>query len=58
MENNMIIWALLWALPWKGIALWRAARNKQLYWFIAILIFQTLAILEIVYLFFFQKDRN
>ena len=29
-----IIIAILWALPWKSWALWRAARNKQKTWFI------------------------
>ncbi|MBU0581136.1 MAG: hypothetical protein KKA19_08150 [Candidatus Margulisbacteria bacterium] len=50
--------AFIWSLPWKGVALWKAARNKQIAWFIAILLLQTVAILEMVYLFFFQKDKN
>ncbi|MFC1728031.1 DUF5652 family protein [Nanoarchaeota archaeon] len=45
----------LWTIPWKGFALWKAARNRQLVWFIALLVLNTLAILEIVYIFFFQK---
>lgn len=50
-----IILIALWTIPWKGVALWKAARNKQLVWFIVMLIFNTLAILEITYIFFFQK---
>lgn len=50
--------ALLWSLPWKGIALWRSARNYQKGWFVAILLLQTLGILEIIYLAKFQKDQN
>jgi hypothetical protein len=47
---------VLWALAWKGYALWRAAKNDQKYWYIAILVINLLGILEIVYLFFFQKE--
>ena len=39
----------------KGFALWRAARLKQVIWFIAILIFNTAGILPIVYLLVYNK---
>ncbi len=48
----------LWTIPWKGVALWRAAGNKHLAWFICILIFNTLAILEIIYIFGFSKKKS
>jgi len=47
-----------WTTPWKGVALWKSARNGQLGWFIALLLLNTLAILEIVYIFFFQKKKE
>jgi len=50
--------AILWALPWKGVALWRASRNSHKKWFIALLVINTLAILEIVYIFFFSKKKE
>jgi len=46
---------ILWALPWKGVALWKAARRRNIGWFIAILILNTLAILEIIYIFFISR---
>ena len=47
-------WPLvIWSLVWKGMALWHAARRGELYWFIAILIINTLGILEILYLYVF-----
>jgi len=52
-----VILVALWTIPWKGVALWRAARNNQLAWFIAMLVLNTFAILEITYLFFFQKKK-
>lgn len=48
---------LVWSIILKGLALWRAARYGQLNWFIAILVLQTVGILEIVYLFKFAKKR-
>jgi Family of unknown function (DUF5652) len=52
------ILAILWSLLWKGMALWKAARNNQRGWFVVMLIIQTLGILEILYLLLFQKNRN
>ena len=48
----------IWELVWKGFALWHAAQNKQRNWFIAILIINTVGILPIVYLKFFQKKSK
>lgn len=45
----------LWSLPWKGYALWKSARREEKWWFIALLIINTLAILEILYIFVFSK---
>jgi len=47
----------VWSLIWKGLALWRAAKNAQRNWFIALLVLNTFGILEIVYLFRFSKKR-
>lgn len=41
-----------WTLPWKGVALWKAARLYHKKWFIALLILNTLAILDIIYIFY------
>jgi len=49
---------LAWTLPWKGVALWKSARNSQSGWFVALLVVNTLAILEIIYLFFFSKKSQ
>lgn len=47
----------LWSLVWKGIALWRASKNDQKIWFVAILVINTIGIIEIIYLFKFAKKR-
>jgi len=53
-----IIIISIWELIWKSIALWKSARNKQLIWFIVLLIFNTAGILPILYILFFQKNRE
>ena len=45
----------LWTLPWKGWALWLAARRQEKWWFIALLVLNTLALIEIIYIFFVAK---
>lgn len=42
---------VLWSLIWKGLALWLAARNSHRWWFVALLVVNTLGILEIIYIF-------
>jgi len=54
----VILLLVLWTLPWKGVALWKAAGNKQLVWFVCLLILNTLAILEIIYIFGFSKKKQ
>lgn len=41
-----------WSLIWKGLALWHAAKRNEKWWFIALLIINTVGILEICYLVF------
>lgn len=58
--NSIPAWAIMltaiWTLPWKGVALWKAAaQKKDVYWFIALLVINTFGILEILYIFVFSK---
>jgi len=46
---------IVWSLIWKGIALWKAAKNNDKAWFIALMIINTLGILEIFYIYVFSK---
>ncbi len=48
----------IWDVVWRGIGMWKSARNSHLIWFVAILVFNTLGILPIVYLLFFQKRKR
>ena len=57
LSTPILILILVWTLPWKGIALWKAARNSHKGWFIALLVVNTLALLEIIYIFYFAKKK-
>lgn len=41
-----------------GFALWQSARYNQVYWFIALIIFNPSIVLPALYLLFFQKSKN
>lgn len=55
--NNPIFFTpfLIWITVWKGLALWKSASKKQLWWFLALLTINTLGILEIVYILYLNK---
>lgn len=48
----------IWSLVLKGFALWHAARGSQKWWFLAMLVINTLGILEIIYLIWFRPDSR
>ena len=53
----IILVGIFWNVIWKGLALWRAAKNNSKPWFIVLLIVNTLGLLEILYLLIWGK-RN
>ena len=57
-DPRILIPILIWSLAWKGLALWKCGRNNQVRWFVALLVLNTLGILEISYIVWFQKNLN
>ena len=55
MVPTVFITLLMWELIWKGYALWHSAKNGQKYWFIAILIINSFALVPLIYLVFFRN---
>ncbi len=55
---TLMLIGVAWSLAWKGVALWRSARRNDLWWFIALLVINTLGILEIVYIVFFSERHK
>ncbi len=53
-----ILLGVLWTLPWKGVALWKSARQNEKWWFIALLVINTVGLLEILYIFVFGKKKE
>ncbi len=54
-------WSLLlfaWVFVWKGLALWKSARAGSKWWFIALLVINTVGILEILYIYVFSQKRS
>lgn len=51
----VIVVLTIWDVVLKLIAMWKSARNDQIGWFICIAIFNTIGILPILYILFFQK---
>ena len=49
---------LIWSIIWKGLALWKSAREGSKVWFVVLLIVNTVGILEILYLYVFSKGKS
>ena len=43
-----------WDTVWKAVALWRAARMRMVWWFIALLTTSSAGILPIIFIFFMK----
>lgn len=53
-----LISLVVWDFIWKGLALWRSARNGHKIWFIFLMVVNSAGILPIIYLVFFQKGKT
>ena len=49
---------VVWTLYWKYKALWHAAKHDRKWWFLALLVINTVGILEILYLYVFSKKSR
>ena len=54
----LLIVFIIWSVYWKGRALWRAAHLNSKPWFVALLLINTLGILEILYIYVFSKKKK
>ncbi len=50
-----LIALMVWSLFWKGLALWHSSRRGQVWWFLAILLINSVGIIELIYLFGIAK---
>ncbi|MCL2037607.1 DUF5652 family protein [Candidatus Saccharibacteria bacterium] len=56
-ETALLVVLIVWALFWKGLALWHAARKKQPWWYVIMIVVNTAGLLEIIYLFGVRKIK-
>jgi len=56
--STLLVIAELWDLAWKGAGLWKSSKNNHMPWFVAMLIFNTIGILPIIYLGWFDKKSS
>jgi len=49
---------VVWSLIWKGMALWKSAKEGSKVWFVVLLLVNTVGILEILYLYVFSKKSS
>ena len=56
--NLVLLILALWTIPWKIYAVWIAAKHNHKKWFVALLILNTVAILEIFYIFKIAKKSG
>jgi|AntAceMinimDraft_10_1070366.scaffolds.fasta_scaffold250063_1 hypothetical protein len=54
----LLVIILIWTLIWKLIAMWKAARGKQVIWFMIFAFFNTVGILPILYIYVFSKIKK
>jgi len=49
---------IVWSITWKVLALWKAARNRQLGWFLFLFVINSAGVLEILYIYYYQRDKS
>jgi hypothetical protein len=57
-HRALLVAAIAWSIAWKGASLWRAARNGSKPWFVALLLTNTMGVLDAIYLFALDHRRS
>ena len=52
----LLVLVQIWDLIWKSLALWRAARNKDVFWFVLLILINSAGLLPAFYLFYISKN--
>lgn len=48
----------IWDIAWKGVALWKAAHNRDKTWFVILLIINSVGVLPILYIYLFGRQSS
>ena len=52
----LLVLVQVWDLIWKSLALWRAARNRDVFWFVLLILINSAGLLPAFYLFYISKN--
>lgn len=56
-DKLLMIVAIVWTLLWKIYSVWIAAKRNEKKWFAALLVLNTLGILDMIYVFGVAKKK-
>lgn len=51
----LLIVIIIWSIFWKILALWKSARKGNPIWFVVLFFFNTIGIIEILYIYVFSE---
>lgn len=54
----VLIILAIFDLTVRGIALWKSARNGEKYWFVGLLVINSMGLIPLLYLAFFDKSSR
>ncbi len=56
-KNLIVAVLMVWSLVWKCYSVWTAVKAGHKKWFVALLLFNTLGILDMIYIFYIAKKK-
>jgi len=56
-KNLAIAVVMVWSLLWKCYSVWTAVKKGDKKWFVALVLFNTLGILDMIYVFYVAKKK-
>ena len=56
-RNLGLLLIVVWTVVWKCYSIWIAAKNEDKKWFIALVVFNTFGILDMIYIFAIAKKK-
>ncbi|MEX2054426.1 MAG: DUF5652 family protein [Candidatus Colwellbacteria bacterium] len=54
----LLVLVQLWDLVWKGFAMWKAARKRDIFWFVLLILINSAGLLPAFYLFYISEKTS
>ncbi len=54
----VLVALVVWSAVWKGLSLWRAAKDDSRGWFVALFALNTAGLLDMIYLFGVSRRKG